>query len=93
MTFPIVNLAVTATIPIDCDSGRKTMAGRDAAKVRRSRSMAVASKMPRRTWQLNYRRTSKEFCALHPKCTATGVSLTWADGILLPMTLLDSPAV
>ena len=43
------------------------MAGRGSAKVRRSRSVAVVSKMRKRTWQLNYRRTSKESYVSIPK--------------------------
>ena len=36
------------------------MAG--SVKVRRPRSVAAVSKMPKRTWQLNYKRRSKEYC-------------------------------
>jgi hypothetical protein len=38
------------------------MAGRGYVKVCRSRSVAVVSKMPKRTWQVNYRCISKESC-------------------------------
>src|ERR1019366_265777 len=38
------------------------MAGRGSVKVCRSRSVAIVSKMPKRTWQLNYKSISKESC-------------------------------
>jgi hypothetical protein len=38
------------------------MAGKGNVKVCRSRSVAVVSKMPKRTWQVNYGCISKESC-------------------------------
>jgi hypothetical protein len=44
-------------------SGRKMTDGRGSVKACRSQSRAVVSKMPRTTWQLNYKCISKESCA------------------------------
>ena len=38
------------------------MAGKGYVRVWQSLSMAVVSKMPKKTWQLNYKRILKESC-------------------------------
>ena len=43
------------------------MAGRGSVKVCRSRSGAVVSTMPKKTWQVNYKRISKESCVSIPR--------------------------
>jgi hypothetical protein len=61
MTSQIVKLEVSASIPIECefwpqDDGWKGLSGSPAVTV------AVVSKMRKRTWQLNYKPRSKKSC-------------------------------
>src|SRR5260370_38367170 len=92
MISQIVNLAVTATIPIDCDFWSEDDGWKGCCK---SPSVTVNGRnieMPKRTWQLNYRPISKEFCAQDPKCAATGVSLIAQTPKAQPRTAPVLPA-
>jgi hypothetical protein len=67
MTSQVVNLQVTASIPIDCDFWSEDDGWKGSVKACRSRSVAVVSKMRKRTWQLNYKCISKESCVSIPR--------------------------